>query len=120
MPIKASIIAPVEMEFADLGDHRSFDVAIRARSQGGNYPNFRGKLSVSKLVDTAELELRGQYTTPFGWVGNFADSTFMRNVAASTLQRFLDDLATNMLRETRSAGSSLSTHVGATAERSKK
>lgn len=96
MPIEASVRVPVHVDLVRIGEGL-FNIAIRAKAHPNDYPRFRGQLSLFAAGDGCTLELRGRYVPPHGWLGDFVDSTFMRDTARASIQRFLEFIANDIV-----------------------
>lgn len=66
----------------------------KAAHRSALFPTMHATLSVYPLTSTeTQLELDGTYDPPLGPVGDMLDAVAMRDIAATSVQHFIDDVA---------------------------
>lgn len=94
LPFEAEIRVPVEARVSPGSAHNEWRLDIRAAHNAALYPTFEGLLTLLPVGRcSAQLQLQGRYTVPFGALGKALDVTLMRGAAPSSLQRFVREVA---------------------------
>lgn len=73
---------------------RTFDIKFNAANLPAAFPGFSGTVSVApREIGECELHLSGEYELPMQFFGKLLDSALMPNVAAVSLENFIDEIA---------------------------
>ncbi len=73
---------------------RSYDVAFNAANLPAAFPGFSGRMSIEPgEIGQSELRLSGSYELPLQFFGKLLDAALMPNVAALSLENFIDEIA---------------------------
>ncbi len=93
----ATVTKNVIVSFERASDGTRFDEVWSIRwtpENGGPFPDFSGRLSVQYVDDgCVQLEIRGEYTPPFGAIGQGFDLTVGQRIAARTCKNLLVEIA---------------------------
>jgi hypothetical protein len=92
------ISAPIEIEILGIEEpspqRTNLEVAWKAAERAGLFPTMHATISMYPLTPTeTQLELSGVYDPPMGVLGDVIDATAFRDIARSSVQRFVDDTA---------------------------
>ena len=73
---------------------RSYDIAFNAAKLPAAFPGFTGTIGVAPgEIGQSELRLSGGYELPMQFFGKLLDGALMPNVAALSLENFIDEVA---------------------------
>jgi hypothetical protein len=73
---------------------RTFDIRFNAANLPIAFPGFTGTMSVEpREIGECELYLSGEYELPMQFFGKLLDGALMPNVAAVSLENFIDEIA---------------------------
>ncbi len=73
---------------------RVYDITFNAAKLPAAFPGFAGALSVEPgEIGQSELRLSGSYELPLQFFGRLLDAALMPNVAALSLENFIDEIA---------------------------
>jgi hypothetical protein len=94
LPFEVLVSVPIRTNVRPGNSRNEWHVEIYPVSNPQLYPTFEGVLTLVPAARSGtQIELSGGYSVPFGMVGHAIDLTLFRGAAASSLRRFVREIA---------------------------
>jgi hypothetical protein len=95
LPDVGYVAVPIHLTVEkDAKELRAYDIAFNAANLPAAFPGFTGTISVQPgEIGQSELHLAGGYELPLQFFGKLLDGALMPNVAALSLENFIDEIA---------------------------
>jgi hypothetical protein len=95
LPDVGYVAVPIRLTVEkDAKEARAFDIRFNAANLPDVFPGFTGTMRVEPgELGQCELYLSGEYELPMQFFGKLLDGALMPNVAAVSLENFIDEIA---------------------------
>ena len=95
LPDVGYVAVPIHLTVEkDAKEPRAYDIAFNAANLPAAFPGFTGTMNVQPgEIGQSELHLSGGYELPLQFFGKLLDGALMPNVAALSLENFIDEIA---------------------------